>query len=248
MKFDHLIAARHQRHRAGHRVVIDEMLDSLRDLRNNGIVILSNAAFNQSNRTGKKGNQSSHRERISDMALQFTTSYVHDSLTLFHQYKRLAERAIEQVPDEQLTAALDSEMNSIAVLVKHMAGNMRSRWTDFLTTDGEKPDRNRDQEFEVAMGTTRKEALSTWEAGWKILFDTLTALKPEDVMRTVTIRGEPHTVLQALNRALAHMAQHTGQIVFLAKHFKSTQWKTLSVPRGESKEFEARMREKHGQA
>jgi uncharacterized damage-inducible protein DinB len=160
-------------------------------------------------------------------------------------YKRLADGALTQVTEEEFFRELDPESNSLAVLVKHMAGNLRSRFTDFLTTDGEKPDRNRDQEFEVAIGATRKEALNYWEAGWKILFDTLTALKPEDVMRTVTIRGEPHTVLQALNRVLAHMAQHTGQVIFLAKHFKSTQWKTLSVPRGESKEFDARMREKH---
>jgi len=163
-------------------------------------------------------------------------------------YKRLADGALAQVTEEEFFRELDPESNSLAVLVKHMAGNLRSRFTDFLTSDGEKPDRNRDQEFEVAVGTTRKEALGAWEDGWKVLFDTLAALKPDDVMRKVTIRGEPHTVLQALNRSLAHMAQHTGQIVFLAKHFKSTQWKTLSVPRGESKEFEARMREKHGQA
>jgi hypothetical protein len=175
----------------------------------------------------------------------FAANYLDEIRRQMKAYKRLADGALAQITEEEFFRELDPESNSLAVLVKHMAGNLRSRFTDFLTSDGEKPDRNRDQEFEVAVGTTRKEALIAWEAGWKILSDTLTTLKPEDVLRTVTIRGEPHTVLQALNRALAHMAQHTGQIIFLAKHFKSTQWKTLSVPRGESKEFDARMREKH---
>jgi hypothetical protein len=173
------------------------------------------------------------------------THYLDEMRRQLRAYKRLADGALAQATEEEFFRELDPESNSLAVLVKHMAGNLRSRFTDFLTADGEKPDRNRDQEFDVAVGTTRKEALGAWEACWKVLFDTLAALKPDDVMRTVTIRGEPHSVLQALNRALAHMAQHTGQIVFLAKHFKSTQWKTLSVPRGESKEFDARMREKH---
>jgi hypothetical protein len=171
--------------------------------------------------------------------------YLEEVKRQMRAYKRLSDGALAQVTEEEFFRELDPESNSLAVLVKHMAGNLRSRFSDFLTSDGEKPDRNRDQEFEIAAGATRKEALSAWEAGWKILFDTMAALKPEDMMRTVTIRGEPHSVVQALNRALAHMAQHTGQVVFLAKHFKSTQWKTLSVPRGQSDEFNARMREKH---
>jgi hypothetical protein len=171
--------------------------------------------------------------------------YLEEVKRQMRAYKRLSDGALAQVTEEDFFRELDPESNSLAVLVKHMAGNLRSRFSDFLTSDGEKPDRNRDQEFEVAVGATRKEALRTWEASWKILFDTMAALKPEDMMRTVTIRGEPHSVVQALNRALAHMAQHTGQVVFLAKHFKSTQWKTLSVPRGQSDEFNARMREKH---
>ena len=132
---------------------------------------------------------------------------------------------------------LDPESNSIAILVKHIAGNMRSRFTDFLTTDGEKPDRKRDREFEVNSETTRADVMHWWDEGWNIVFNTLDGLKPEDVTRTVTIRGETHTVLQALNRAMAHYAQHVGQIVFLSKHLRSSDWKTLSVPRGKSEAF-----------
>ena len=173
------------------------------------------------------------------MALEFTTSYLKDSLAVFRYYKGLAERAMAQLTDEQLLAAIDDESNSIAVIVKHMAGNMRSRFTDFLTSDGEKPDRNRDQEFEITPATTRADVMRWWEDGWTRVLATIETLKPEDVMRTVTIRGEPHSVMQAVNRQIAHYAQHTGQIVFLAKHFRSTEWKTLSVPRGKSKELNA---------
>lgn len=144
---------------------------------------------------------------------------------------------MEQVSDQQLFQALDQEMNSIALLVKHMAGNMRSRWTDFLTSDGEKPDRFRDREFEVSGATTRSDVMRWWEEGWACVMGAIDALKPEDVMRTVTIRGEPHTALQAMNRQIAHYAAHIGQIVFLAKHLRSSDWKTLSIPRGKSKEF-----------
>ena len=152
-------------------------------------------------------------------------------------HKRMAEGAIAQLEDDELFTILDPESNSVAHLIKHIAGNARSRFTDFLTTDGEKPDRHRDEEFEVSATTTREEVMCWWEAGWAIVFSTLDALTPEDVLRTVTIRGEPHTVLQALNRALAHYAQHTGQIVFLAKHLRSKEWKTLSIARGKSEEF-----------
>ena len=159
-------------------------------------------------------------------------------------YKRLADGALAQISEEEFFRELDPESNSIALVVKHMAGNMRSRFTDFLTTDGEKPDRNRDQEFEL--GTADRAAfLKSWEQGWKAVFDTVDALKPEDVERTVTIRREPHTVLQALNRALAHLAYHVGQIVYLAKYFRSDKWTTLSVPRGKTDEFNAKMLEKH---
>jgi Protein of unknown function (DUF1572) len=152
-------------------------------------------------------------------------------------HKRLAEGAIAQLKDEELFVALDPESNSVAILVKHIAGNMRSRFTDFLTTDGEKPDRHRDQEFELAGNPAREELMHGWEQGWARVFTTLDSLEPADLMRTVYIRQEPHTVMQALNRALAHYAFHVGQIVFLAKHLRSNQWKTLSVPRGKSEEF-----------
>ncbi|MGB6973598.1 MAG: DUF1572 domain-containing protein [Terracidiphilus sp.] len=170
------------------------------------------------------------------MALEFTTSYVADSLAIFRQQKRLAERAMDQVTDEQLFAALDAEANSIAVIVKHMAGNMRSRWTDFLTSDGEKPSRNRDAEF-VDPPATRAALLAEWEAGWSCVFSALESLTDADLTRTVTIRGEAHSVMQAINRQVAHYAQHTGQIILLAKHFAGDHWQSLSVPRHKSGEF-----------
>ena len=179
------------------------------------------------------------------MHSDIATHYLDEVRRQFRGHKRLAEGAIAQLKDEELFIALDSESNSIAILVKHLAGNMRSRFTDFLTTDGEKPDRDRDQEFELNSATTRADVMRWWEDGWARVFATIDALKPEDVMRTVTIRGEPHTVLQAINRQIAHYAQHTGQIVFLAKHFRSSEWKTLSVPRGKSKEFNARPGQKY---
>ncbi len=170
------------------------------------------------------------------MALQFTTSYLEDSLGVLRYYKRLAERAMEQVSDEQLFAALDEEANSIAIIVKHMAGNMRSRWTDFLTTDGEKPDRNRDSEF-VEPSATRDALLKEWEDGWTCVFNAIESLAEADLARTVTIRGEAHSVMQAINRQLAHYPYHVGQIVLLAKHFASEHWQSLSVPRNRSAEF-----------
>ena len=154
-------------------------------------------------------------------------------------HKRMAESAMGQLEDKDFFVAIDAEANSIATLVKHIAGNARSRFTDFLTTDGEKPDRFRDREFEISTTATREEVMRLWEGGWATVFATLDALKPEDLLRTVTIRQEPHTVLQALNRALAHYAQHIGQIVFLAKHLRSAEWKTLSIPRGKSEEYKA---------
>jgi hypothetical protein len=174
------------------------------------------------------------------MALQFTTSYLEDSLTLFRYCKSLAERAIAQVTDEQLTAVLDTEMNSVAVIVKHMAGNMRSRWKDFLTTDGEKPDRRRDSEFEDPPAT-REALLAMWEEGWTHVFQALKPLAEADLARRVTIRGEPHSVMQAINRQMAHYSYHCGQIVLLAKHFNCSGWQSLSVPRGQSGEFNRRV-------
>jgi hypothetical protein len=174
------------------------------------------------------------------MAHVFTTSFLEDSLEVFRQYKRLAEGAIAQVTDEQLFLALDPESNSIAIIVKHMAGNMRSRWTDLLTTDGEKPDRNRDSEFEAAP-QSRADVLRIWEEGWQRVFAALEPLTDADLARKVTIRGEPHSVTQAINRQIAHYASHVGQVILLAKHFQSANWKTLSVPRNRSAEFNTRV-------
>jgi Protein of unknown function (DUF1572) len=170
------------------------------------------------------------------MALEFTTSYIQDSLAIFRYYKKLAHRAMAQVTDEQLFATLDEEANSIAVVVKHVAGNMRSRWTDFLTTDGEKPNRNRDSEFEDPPAT-RAALLELWEDGWTCLFSAIEPLTDADLARTITIRGEPHSVMQAINRQVAHYPHHVGQIVLLAKHFCCGQWQSLSVPRNKSAEF-----------
>src|SRR6266567_8324891 len=172
------------------------------------------------------------------MALRFTTSYLADSLALLRYYKHLAEGAMAQVSDEQLSAVLDPEMNSMAQIAKHLAGNMRSRWTEFLTTDGEKPDRNRDTEFETPP-KTRAELMALWEANWKLVFDALSPLTETDLGRKVPIRGEAHSVMQAINRQMGHYAYHVGQIVYLAKHFAGPNWKTLSVPRRKSAEFNA---------
>lgn len=174
------------------------------------------------------------------MALEFTTSYLKDSIAVFAYYKKLGERAIAQVSDEQLTQTLDGEANSISTIVKHMAGNMRSRWTDFLSTDGEKADRNRDSEFEEPPAT-RDALLETWEAGWTCLFSALEPLTDADLTRTITIRGEAHSVMQAINRQLAHYPHHVGQIVLLAKHFAHGRWQSLSVPRRGSAEFNRRV-------
>jgi len=172
------------------------------------------------------------------MAHERTDSYLKDSISLFQYYKKLGENAIAQCPDEGLFAALDEENNSIAIVVKHITGNMRSRWTDFLTSDGEKPDRNRDGEFE-APPKTRAEILDLWDAGWKLLFSSLESLTNASMTKTVTIRGEEHSVMQAINRQIAHYAYHMGQIVLLAKHFAGANWKALTIPRKKSAEFNA---------
>jgi hypothetical protein len=174
------------------------------------------------------------------MAHQFLTSYLQDSLALFGHYKSLADRAMGQVTDQDLNATLDAESNSIATIVKHVAGNMRSRWTDFLTSDGEKPDRDRDNEFE-APPQSRDELTTMWEDGWRTLFSALEPLTDADLDRTVYIRTEPHSVMQAINRQVAHYSMHVGQIVFLAKHLAADRWKTLSVPRNRSQEFTRRV-------
>jgi len=166
----------------------------------------------------------------------FIANYHTDALSSFRNYKKLAERAIEQVSDDEFFATIDEEANSIALIVKHIAGNLRSRWTDFLTTDGEKPDRHRDTEFEV-IEDTRESLMRFWEEGWKTLFDAIEPLTEDDFSKTITIRGEPHTVVEAINRQLTHYSYHIGQIVFLAKHLRSKEWKNLSVPKNRSAEF-----------
>lgn len=176
------------------------------------------------------------------MTHQLTTSHLKDSIDLFRYYKRLTESALEQCPDEGLFTTLDSESNSIAIIAKHITGNMRSRWTDFLTTDGEKPDRHRDSEFEEPP-KSRAELMNLWEQGWKVMFNALEALSDADLTSTVMIRTEPHSVIQAINRQIAHYSFHLGQIIFLSKHFavQSGKWTAVTVPRKKSAEFNARV-------
>lgn len=178
------------------------------------------------------------------MSDELAKHYLETAIIEFRSMKKLGERALDQLSEKEFFVTLDSESNSIAILVKHMAGNMRSRWVDFLTSDGEKPDRNRDQEFILDEATTRQQMRQWWEQGWQYLFNALELLQPEDVMRKVVIRQDPHTVVQAISRQTAHYAEHVGQIVFLAKHLKGSDWKTPSVPRGKSEEFNQKMIER----
>ncbi|HEY0431151.1 MAG TPA: DUF1572 family protein [Pyrinomonadaceae bacterium] len=166
-------------------------------------------------------------------------NYHQDAVAAMRAYKKLAEKAIAQLKDEEFFVTLDEEANSVGVVMKHMAGNMISRWTDFLASDGEKPDRHRDMEFVVDPQSTKDDVLAYWERGWKCVFDALDPLTPEDFEKTVLIRGEKHTIVQAINRQLMHYAYHIGQIVFLAKHFRSAAWTSLSIPRNRSADFNA---------
>lgn len=175
------------------------------------------------------------------MAHQFTNSFLKDAKGLLRYYKKLADRAMAQAPDDALFRELDAQSNSIAIIVKHLAGNMRSRWTDFLTSDGEKPWRNRDLEFE-APPKTRAELEALWEAGWNCIFTALEPLTEGDLARTVYIRTEPHSVMQALNRQIAHYSYHVGQIVYLARHFAGDKWQAVTIPRRKSAEFNARVK------
>lgn len=168
------------------------------------------------------------------MSQDFAATYLDEAQRSLRGHKRLAEGAFAQLSDTELFQQLDSEANSIAILIKHISGNMRSRFTDFLTSDGEKPNRDRDQEFIIQPATPRDELMRWWEEGWAIVFDTLASLRPEDFDKKVFIRAQEHSVLQALNRAVAHYAYHVGQIVLLAKHIRGEQWKSLSIPRGQS--------------
>lgn len=167
----------------------------------------------------------------------FLVNYLEDALASFRAYKKLAEKAFEQIKDDEFFVTLDEESNSVAVIMKHIAGNMFSRWTDFLTTDGEKPNRNRDMEFVIELQTRKEDVVAYWEEGWQCLFSALAPLQPNDFERKVLIRGEEHTIVQAINRQLTHYSYHIGQIVFLAKHFRSTEWNSLSIPRNRSAEF-----------
>jgi hypothetical protein len=175
------------------------------------------------------------------MALEFTTSYLEDSIPLLRYYKSLADRAVAQATDPQLYQRLDLDANPIAIVMQHMAGNMKSRWTNFLSEDGEKPWRDRDREFDQPPAT-REALLLLWEEGWACVFQTLESLTDADLGRTVPIRGEAHSVMQAINRQIAHYAYHCGQIVLLAKHFQHAQWTSLTVPKGKSAEFNAKVR------
>jgi len=169
----------------------------------------------------------------------FARSFLDASLTCFRQNKAWADKAIAQLPDDKLHVALDPNTNSVAVIMKHVAGNLLSRWTDFLTTDGEKPDRNRDGEF-VDTFTNRQELVAYWESGWQRAIDSLTALTPADVTKTVTIRGEPHSIPLAVERNLAHCGYHVGQIIMLARVLAGDHWSTITIPRGGSAEFNRR--------
>jgi hypothetical protein len=163
--------------------------------------------------------------------------YLDDALRQLHGLKKQAEKAAAQVDDEAFFAQLDPEANSIALVMKHMSGNMRSRWTDFLTSDGEKPNRERDREFEVERSDDRAAVMSAWEDGWRRVFDAISPLASADLERTVLIRGEAHTVVEAIDRQVTHYAAHVGQVVLLAKHYAGTGWRSLSIPRGQSKEY-----------
>jgi len=165
--------------------------------------------------------------------------YLDDAIRQLRKLKSQADQAIAQVDGASFFAVLDPESNSIAIIAQHLAGNMRSRWTDFLTSDGEKPDRDRDSEFETASDATRDAVLARWEDGWNRLFDALRSLTPEDLERTVRVRGEALSAIAAINRQIVHYSSHVGQIVLLAKHYAGPEWKTLSIPRGGSRQFNA---------
>ncbi|UCE66656.1 MAG: DUF1572 family protein [Candidatus Zixiibacteriota bacterium] len=170
--------------------------------------------------------------------------YLKDSISQFRKHKKLVEKALSQVSDRDFFREPGPESNSIAIMIKHMAGNMRSRWRDFLISNGEKTDRHRDTEFEIEPDDSRKTIMIRWERGWKFLFDSIEPLKPEDLEKKITIRGEPHTVVEAINRQINHNAYHIGQIVYLARHYAGEKWETLSVPKGKSEELTKKMREK----
>lgn len=175
-------------------------------------------------------------------------NYLQDALRSFQNYKKLAEKSFAQISDEEFFRTLNDESNSIATIAKHIAGNLRSRWTEFLTADGEKPDRSRDSEFVAFENDTRKSLLEFWNAGWQAALSTMESLQPADLEKTVKIRGENHTVVEAVNRSIAHTAYHVGQIVFLAKFLRDTDWQTLSIPRNRSADYNRFLNEQAGDA
>ena len=174
--------------------------------------------------------------------------YLEDSIASLRAYKKLADKALDQLNDGEFFITLDEEANSIAVIMKHMAGNMFSRWTDFLNSDGEKPDRNRDSEFVIEPRTDKQDVLAYWEKGWQRVFEALEPLSGDDLGKKVLIRGEEHTVIQAINRQLMHYANHIGQIIFLAKHFRSAEWTSLSIPRNRSDDFNRYLDQEPGES
>lgn len=180
--------------------------------------------------------------------MSINRAYLEDIVRSFRNYKRLGDAAIARTPDEALHTEIDERSNSVAIISKHVAGNLRSRFTDFLTTDGEKPDRNRDTEFQMPDRASRTEIERWWNDGWTVVLSSLESLTPEDLERTVTIRGEAFLVVEALNRSIAHSAYHVGQMVYLARHFAGPSWKSLSIPKGESARFVARGEYKKGLA
>lgn len=184
--------------------------------------------------------------RKKDMKKRIIDNYLSDAIASFHNYKKIAEMAIVQTSDEEFFCLIDAESNSIALIVKHISGNLRSRWTDFLTSDGEKDSRDRDSEF-VCQNETREFLMQSWNESWQTLFDALGSLNSKDFERKVTIRRQPHTICEAVNRQLTHYAYHIGQITFLAKHFRSQNWKTLSVPKNRSSDFNKFVEENTGE-
>jgi hypothetical protein len=169
----------------------------------------------------------------------FETAYLDEVRRSFRGYKRLADGGLAQLSDQEFFQLPDPESNCAAQIVKHVAGNLRSRWLDFLTTDGEKPDRNRDQEFVLTPADTRADLMRRWEESFQLVYDNIASVTPQDFSRTVTIRGEPHTILQAMSRSVLHTAYHVGQILYLGKHLRGAEWTVLSIPKGKSEEFNA---------
>lgn len=178
------------------------------------------------------------------MMMKIGNVYLKVVVERFKSVKTLGDKTIEQLSEQDIHWTYNQESNSVAVIVKHLSGNMISRWTDFLTSDGEKENRNRDEEF-IDDIFSKSELMRVWEKGWNVLIDTLIGLKEEDLLKTIKIRGEKHFVLEAIERQMAHYAYHVGQIVYIGKQLKDSEWKTLSIPRGKSEDYRKEMLEKH---